>query len=442
MFTSRESSATSPDRAYCGDMDEWSDPLYVLGQVEDMLAAPRPEMLLRFVAVTAKVLPHRAAAMETGDCSRLPIKVAGDPAITDAVTSAELKRLAELGVPGEAVVLDEVLAAERRKLVVLASAPAIGKGAIIALVPTEETPDARGLDVAAKLWNIVSVNAGQRATDPEPAVLESNIAAATARAQTITDLGQTHATTLASLLSVLRSRQLGDASARQTATDLAAAALVELRSIADRDQQLSSEPASAAFDTLAVQLEPLVRHNDVSVDLAGPADERPLPQDLAHTARTVTRGLVLAALDRAGTTRVRAAWRIDGRSLRITVRDDGPDVARAVPATGLTERITPLGGTWEVDAVPGWGATITAVLPLGTPDTPELRPLDRLNTRELEVLAGIARGKRNRQIAEELQLTEHTVKFHVRKILGKLEVTSRAEAAVLARELRLEPVTA
>ncbi|MEV6908204.1 LuxR C-terminal-related transcriptional regulator [Amycolatopsis sp. NPDC051071] len=357
------------------------------------------------------------------------------------MTSAELQRLALLGVPGEAVVADAALGGEQRKLVILTSAPVVGKGAAIALVLTDPEPGAGPLGVAAKLWDIVSVNAAQRATDPEPAVLESNIAAATARARTITDLGQTHATTLASLLSVLRSRQLGDAAARQTAIDLAAAALVDLRSVADRDQLLSAEPASAAFDLLSTQLEPFLRHDDVTVDLAGPGDDRPLPQDIAHTARTVTRGLVLAAALERGSTRVRASWRIDDRFLRITVRDDGPDIARAVPAAGLTERITPLGGRWEVDAVPGWGATITAVLPLGVQEMPEPRPLDKLNSRELEVLAGIARGKRNRQIAEELQLTEHTVKFHVRKILGKLEVTSRGEAAVVARELRLESVS-
>lgn len=442
MFTSRESSVPAPVRAYCGDMDEWSDPLHVLSQVEHLLAAPRPELLVRFSVLAGAVLPHRAAAMETGDCARIPIKLTGDQAITGAVTSAELRKIAALGVPGEAVVTDEVLGGAMRKLVILTSAPAVGKGATVALVLFGEVPGDLALGIAAKLWNIVSVNAGQRATDPEPAVLESNIAAATARAQTITDLGQTHATTLASLLSVLRSKQLGDAAARQTATDLAAAALIELRSVAERDQALSAEPASSAFDVLAAQLEPVMRHDDVTVDLAGPGDERPLPQDIAHTARTVTRGLVLAALDRAGTTRVRASWRLEGQSLRITVRDDGPEVARAVPAAGLAERIAPLGGRWEVDAVPDWGATITAVLPLGLAETPELRPLDRLNSRELEVLAGIARGKRNRQIAEELQLTEHTVKFHVRKILGKLEVTSRAEAAVLARDLRLESVGA
>jgi DNA-binding CsgD family transcriptional regulator len=146
-------------------------------------------------------------------------------------------------------------------------------------------------------------------------------------------------------------------------------------------------------------------------------------------------------LDRPATTRLRASWRPDGSVLRITVRDDSPEVADAVPARGLTDRLTTLGGHWEVDAVPGWGTTVTAVLPLGVAEPPELRPLDRLNPRELEVLSGISQGLRNRQIAERLQLSEHTVKFHVRNILDKLDVSSRGEAAALARDLRLEPVT-
>jgi DNA-binding CsgD family transcriptional regulator len=150
--------------------------------------------------------------------------------------------------------------------------------------------------------------------------------------------------------------------------------------------------------------------------------------------------LVLAALGRPAVTRLRVAWQIDGSLLRITVRDDGPEVAGAVPALALTERLTLLGGHWEIDAVPGWGATITAALPLGIADPPELRPLDRLNPREVEVLARISQGLRNRQIAEQLRISEHTVKFHVRNILDKLDVSSRGEAAALARDLRLDPL--
>ena len=420
----------------------WSDPQQVLDVVERILSAPRSELLTRFARELGRLVPHRGVAMQTGDCPRNPLKVSGDETIARAVTSVELQRLVERSEPGKALVVDGVLGGVERRLVLLASSPAIGNGAVLAVVPKDPDPPAEMLELAVRLWHLLSTDAAQRATDPGPDVLASNLAAATARAQAITDLGQTHATTLATLLAVLRSSQLSDAAARRTAVDLAAGALVELRTVVDRDQALSVEPAATAFEVLKEQLSALVRHSGAEVDLVGPAQDRPLPQDIAHTARTVTRGLVLAALDRPATTRLRASWQLDGSSLRVTVRDDGADVAGVVPALGLTERLTLLGGHWEIDAVPGWGTTITAVLPLGIAETPELRPLDRLNPRELEVLSGISHGLRNRQIAEKLQLSEHTVKFHVRNILDKLDVSSRGEAAALAHDLRLDPLAA
>jgi DNA-binding CsgD family transcriptional regulator len=417
----------------------WTDPRHVLDVVERLLSAPRPQLLSRFSAELGKLIPHHAAAMQTGDCPRSPLKVVGDEAISQAVTSVELQRLVDRSEPGKAVVLDGVLAGVERRLVVLASTPAVGKGAVLAVVPADAELPAAELGLVSQLWNVLSTDAGQRATDPGPDVLASSLAAASARAQAITDLGQTHAATLVTLLAVLRSGRLSDVVARRTAIDLAADSLLELKGVVDRDQAMSAEQADVAFAVLKTQLTDLVRHTEVDVDLADPVGDASLPQDIAHTARTLTRGLVLAAVDRPATTRLRASWRLDGRVLRITVRDDSPEVADAIPARGLTERLTALGGHWEVDAVPGWGTTVTAVLPLGVAEPPELRPLDRLNPRELEVLSGISQGLRNRQIAEHLQLSEHTVKFHVRNILDKLDVSSRGEAAALARDLPLEP---
>jgi DNA-binding CsgD family transcriptional regulator len=417
----------------------WTDPRHVLDVVERLLSAPRPQLLSRFSAELGKLIPHHAAAMQTGDCPRSPLKVVGDEAISQAVTSVELQRLVDRSEPGKAVVLDGVLAGVERRLVVLASTPAVGKGAVLAVVPVGAEPPAAELGLVSQLWNVLSTDAGQRATDPGPDVLASSLAAASARAQAITDLGQTHAATLVTLLAVLRSGRLSDVVARRTAIDLAADSLLELKGVVDRDQAMFAEQADVAFAVLRTQLADLVRHTEVDVDLADPVGDASLPQDIAHTARTLTRGLVLAAVDRPATTRLRASWRLDGRVLRITVRDDSPEVADAIPARGLTERLTALGGHWEVDAVPGWGTTVTAVLPLGVAEPPELRPLDRLNPRELEVLSGISQGLRNRQIAEHLQLSEHTVKFHVRNILDKLDVSSRGEAAALARDLPLEP---
>lgn len=334
-----------------------------------------------------------------------------------------------------------MLGGRSRSLLTVAATPAIGKGSLLALVlPDDAEPQPEELAVVGRLWSVLSVDAAQRATDPPPDLLNGNLAAATARAHAITDLSQTHATTLNAVLSVLRSGKLADRAARETATELAASALLDLRAVADRDRELSIEDAVAAFAVLTAQLGPLVRHLDVAVDLVGPDEDRQLAQDIAHTARTVTRGLVLNALE-ADATRVRASWHFDGDALRVVVRDDCRKAGETVVVPGLAERIAPLGGRFEVDAVPGWGRTVTAVLPLGVAEQqPEIRPLDRLNHRETEVLAGISRGLRNRQIAEELNLSEHTVKFHVRNLLEKLEVASRGEAAALARDIPLVPV--
>jgi DNA-binding NarL/FixJ family response regulator len=57
---------------------------------------------------------------------------------------------------------------------------------------------------------------------------------------------------------------------------------------------------------------------------------------------------------------------------------------------------------------------------------------ESLTHRELEVLQLMARGLTNRQIARQLQISEHTVKFHAGAVLGKLSARSRAEAVARA----------
>lgn len=60
--------------------------------------------------------------------------------------------------------------------------------------------------------------------------------------------------------------------------------------------------------------------------------------------------------------------------------------------------------------------------------------LATLTTREREVLAALGRGLSNAQLAAQLMITEATVKSHVSSVLSKLHLTSRMQAAVLARE--------
>lgn len=77
------------------------------------------------------------------------------------------------------------------------------------------------------------------------------------------------------------------------------------------------------------------------------------------------------------------------------------------------------------------------------PDIPQptlpipLFDYDALTEREYEVLALVAEGLPNKQIALRLSISEHTVKFHVNAIMGKLNVQSRTEAVVRATRLGL-----
>lgn len=65
------------------------------------------------------------------------------------------------------------------------------------------------------------------------------------------------------------------------------------------------------------------------------------------------------------------------------------------------------------------------IVPLATPLTP----------RESEVLQLLAQGMTNKAIALKLEITQHTVKFHVNAIMGKLDAQSRTEAVVRATQL-------
>jgi DNA-binding CsgD family transcriptional regulator len=55
-----------------------------------------------------------------------------------------------------------------------------------------------------------------------------------------------------------------------------------------------------------------------------------------------------------------------------------------------------------------------------------------LTPRELDVLALLAEGASNKEIARQLDISVHTVKFHVRSLIEKLDATGRTDAVAHA----------
>jgi two-component system NarL family response regulator len=62
-----------------------------------------------------------------------------------------------------------------------------------------------------------------------------------------------------------------------------------------------------------------------------------------------------------------------------------------------------------------------------------------LTKREQEILALVASGKSNQEIADELYIAPGTVRVHIHTILQKLEVRDRTQAAILAIQMGLVP---
>jgi two-component system, NarL family, nitrate/nitrite response regulator NarL len=129
------------------------------------------------------------------------------------------------------------------------------------------------------------------------------------------------------------------------------------------------------------------------------------------------------------------------RIVMLTVSEDEDDLLAAVKAgasgyvlkgagAGELVRVIRSVNAGEVYVAPAlaWGM-------LREMQTPRTSPFDELTEREREVLELVAEGLSNQEVGDRLGLAEKTIKHYMTNILGKLQVRSRVEAALLvARE--------
>jgi DNA-binding NarL/FixJ family response regulator len=141
------------------------------------------------------------------------------------------------------------------------------------------------------------------------------------------------------------------------------------------------------------------------------------------------------------------AGRPDVRVLMMTMSDDDQTVVAALRA-GARGYVVKGAGRADllgaVRTVAGGGAVFSPAVAdrLGTyfaslSTLPGRDAFPTLTEREREVLELIARGYDNRRIARELFLSDKTVRNHVSNVLGKLDVESRGEAVIRARNAGL-----
>lgn len=122
----------------------------------------------------------------------------------------------------------------------------------------------------------------------------------------------------------------------------------------------------------------------------------------------------------------------DARVLMLTTYDGDEDIHRAM-AAGASGYLLKSIPSIQLEAAVRAVIEGRQYLPPAVAERlAERAAFQTLTARELEVLALIARGLSNKDVARVLSASEFTVKAHVRNFLAKLGVESRTEAAILA----------
>ena len=161
-----------------------------------------------------------------------------------------------------------------------------------------------------------------------------------------------------------------------------------------------------------------------------------------HAPDVVLMDLRMPRMDGVAATERIAAAHPAVRVLVLTTYDTDADIVRAVEAgaTGYLLKDTPLPQLADAVRAAARGETVLAP-PVAARLVSRMRApaVEAPTARELEVLAGVARGLTNAEIGRELFIGEATVKTHLLRVFAKLGVDDRTRAVMVAVERGLLP---
>lgn len=158
-----------------------------------------------------------------------------------------------------------------------------------------------------------------------------------------------------------------------------------------------------------------------------------------HDPDLITLDLNMQGMDGLETLRALRTQGVSARILMLTVSDNDEDVLEAIRSGADGYLLKDMEPDDLIDKIKEatlgkmvMSEKLTEILAtaLRKPDKKGTNVLSSLTSRELEILKLIAKGLSNKLIARELDISDGTVKVHVKHLLKKLNLKSRVEAAV------------
>jgi DNA-binding CsgD family transcriptional regulator/signal transduction histidine kinase len=298
------------------------------------------------------------------------------------------------------------------------------------------------------LARVIAARVGRARVPTDTAQLSLAHAVAAERERLTHELTHHFAQQLETILGHLRGAVTDDVAGRAlSATTAASLALADLRG--RRPEWRQARTVGEAFAATEREVGDIARAAELVLECTSAVpSEQLVANTVLDAACWITRAAVLNVAQHAHAARVRVSWSMQNDKLVAAVVDDGRgfDASRAAlgDLRGMRRRAELLGGALEIESEPGWGTLVRASVGLRAANPVQVDEsasalVGALGERELDVLRLMAVGHRNRDIAVELELSQHTVKFHITKIFEKLGVRTRAEAAAVAFAAGIHP---